>query len=68
MSKRLHDSRRKNPNPNLGMESLDDPHFDSRLIVSERSGSTNAELRIKLRIFFYPFDARLTGGIYFRFG
>jgi hypothetical protein len=52
MTKLLTDSYIKNPNPKLGDEKLNDPHFDSELIVSGRNAATNADLIITLKIHF----------------
>lgn len=52
MAKLLTDSYISDPNSHLGEEELDEPHFDSELIVSGRNATTNADLIITLKIHF----------------
>lgn len=59
MTKFLSDSSIKNPNPNLGDESIASPHFDSELIVSGRNATTNADLIITLKINFVRADPKM---------
>jgi hypothetical protein len=50
--KRMTNDSMTNPNKNLGSETLDDPHFDSQLIVDKSDSKTNADLVLTLKIRF----------------
>lgn len=52
MADYLTDSSKTNPSTKLGDETLDNPHFDSKLIVSGRNATTNADLILTLKIQF----------------